>query len=390
MKKFVGKIKRLLFYLLSILIRCFTKIHRGRVLLWATDGLDYGCNPMYISNYLIDKNSEFEVWWMFDKSFNKQKINRELRIVIFSSVKYLLILNTAEFVITNHRTDFRGMYWKKRKYQKYIMTWHGSMPLKKIEKDAIESLYDGYETMAKYDSRACNLMLSDSDWYTKLIRCSFWYQGEILKTTMPRNDILYSSNDGVVRKKVCAFFNRPDSDNVFLLLYAPTFRTNHSVDFYIKEWENIKDILEAKTNKSVVVLLRLHPALFKLVDTNTLIKEDYVVNASVYPDMQELLVASDMLITDYSSSMFEFSLMRKPCFLYVPDRLVYDRGFYFDINQLPFPKSEAIDDLVEQIHVYNIHNDLNRVDLFFREVLGLYNIPNGCANVVQWMNNHRL
>ena len=84
-------------------------------------------------------------------------------------------------------------------------------------------------------------------------------------------------------------------------------------------------------------MLRLHPTLLGIVDTQDLISEDFVRNASCYESIQELLVASDILITDYSSTMFEFALLKKPCFLYTPDAKSYDRGFYFPIEDLPFP-----------------------------------------------------
>ena len=61
------------------------------------------------------------------------------------------------------------------------------------------------------------------------------------------------------------------------------------------------------------------------------------VDASFYPDVQELLFSSDILLTDYSSTMFDFMYSQKPCFLYTPDRKEYDRGYYWNIDELPFP-----------------------------------------------------
>ena len=99
-------------------------------------------------------------------------------------------------------------------------------------------------------------------------------------------------------------------------------------------------------------------------NTEKLIKHEYVTNASIYNDMQELMVSADMLITDYSTTMFEFYMMKKQCLLYMPDRDSYDRGFYFNLTELPFAQSTTISSLVDDIKrsdsmVYKIRHCLN-------------------------------
>ena len=387
--KFANKFIRFITYTVSLFLRFVLPVRKGRVLLWATLGKDYGCNPMYISKYLVKNEPYFDVWWMFRKGIEIKGLDFREKVCLYGSLKYLYILNTAEFIITNHRTRPRDFYWKKKRSQKYIMTWHGSMPIKKVEKDAIEALPEEYVKMAKMDSLNCDLMLSDSAFFTNLIRNSFFYEGEILKTSLPRNYKFYEKNGfKKYREKVLSYFNLNNSLDNLIVLYAPTFRDNNSVEQYITNWDKIKTAFETKYHKEVIILVRLHPNLLNTIDTNDLIQSNYVKNASIYGDMQELMVASDVLITDYSSTMFEFSMMNKPCFLYMPDLDIYNRGFYFNIQDLPFARSTDVPSLISDIIKYDNEIYGNRIKTFIRREFNLYDVSEGCVELSKWMHKH--
>src|SRR5699024_10923852 len=86
-----------------------------------------------------------------------------------------------------------------------------------------------------------------------------------------------------------------------------------------------------------LILVKLHPHLLSV--SNELTENDYVVNVTTYDDIQELLLIADMLISDYSSLIFDYALTKRPCFLYVPDLEDYikkERELYFNITELPF------------------------------------------------------
>ena len=134
---------------ISLLLCVFFKVKKGRVIFWSTIGKDYSCNPLYISNYLLDHEGDtFEVYWLYKKNLDKRVFDPRIKVVKYGSLMHLYIMQTAEFLVTNHRTSTKAMLWIKRAKQKYIMTWHGSMALKKIEKDAIQSLGSQYEKFA--------------------------------------------------------------------------------------------------------------------------------------------------------------------------------------------------------------------------------------------------
>ena len=127
-----------------------------------------------------------------------------------------------------------------------------------------------------------------------------------------------------------------------LALYAPTFRDDKAASLYGFQ----PDKLQKSLGDDWCIGCRLHPNL------NAEIPKDTAIPMSKYPDMQELLQACDLLITDYSSSMFDMAVAGKKCALYVPDLETYlanERGLYFDLMELPFPKATDMDALCEAV-----------------------------------------
>ena len=110
-----------------------------------------------------------------------------------------------------------AIYLRKRCGQKYVMTWHSSMGIKKVEKDVEDYLLPQYIESAQYDSSICDLILSGCSYRTEVIRRAFWYDGEILEKGTPRNDMLFVSQK-TFKDKICKKYNlNPDMK---ILLYA--------------------------------------------------------------------------------------------------------------------------------------------------------------------------
>ena len=132
------------------------------------------------------------------------------------------------------------------------------------------------------------------------------------------------------------------------MLYAPTFRNSHTLDLYDVDFARLKASLEKRFGGEWVIVLRMH---YYLADKAMAVGAPWLLNATDYPDMQELLLASDVLLTDYSSCMWDFSLMKKPCFLYARDINEYrgERDFYTPIESWPFPLAADNDGLEKVI-----------------------------------------
>ena len=376
--------------LLSFFIRCCNPVKKGHVVCWSYDFKQYSCNPKALTEYLLDNYPEYEITWVFRKGVNAKNIDNRIKCVRFRSIEYFRAINTAEFLITNCRTHPYNIGWKKRPGQKYLMLWHGGMALKKIEKDVEEKLGYQYPKKAKADSKACDLMISGCGFHTTLAKEKFWYDGEVLEKGLPRNDIFFDrSRHEKIRKTVCETFGiDPESK---IVLYAPTFRKPATIEPYRIEWTSVISELEKATNCSAVtVLLRLHPNLIGKFDTSSLINSPQVKDATMYHDMHELLCASDMLITDYSSSMFDMTLLGRPCLLYATDANQYDRGYYFELEKLPYPLAHNQAELIEHIRTFNADKHMKDCKEFDKQHIRSIECGKGSEGIAQWMKSHSL
>ena len=323
--------------IISWFVTLFTHVHKGRVVCWAYNFQQYSCNPRYLTEYLLENKRDYEIYWVLRRGVDSSQLPKDIRVVRFRTWGYLRLMATAEFLITNARTDPYRIYWHKRQGQKYFMLWHAGVALKQIEKDAADKLSFSYLQRAKADSKVCDLMISGCRMQTLLQKEKFWYEGEILERGIPRNDIFFQKEKHAsFRQHIATTYDIPLSHR--LVLYAPTFRIDHSTAPYDIPWDRVIPSLRNLFGEDEVsILVRMHPNLIGRVDTSHLVAYKNVVDATRYHDMQELLCASDMLITDYSSSMFDFAMQQRPCILYATDAERYDRGFYFNLRELPFP-----------------------------------------------------
>ena len=375
---------------ISAFMRCGVKIKRGRVVCWAYNYKQYGCNPRYLSQYILDNYPDMEVVWVFRRGVDISGIDERICCVRFRSLEYYKMINSAEFLVTNARTDPWLIYWNKRSGQKYLMLWHGGAALKQVEQDAEANLSYSYLRKAKRDSEVCDLMISGCRANTELIKRSFWYSGEILETGIPRNDIFF--NIGLhqeIRERINAKYGIPSGNRI--VMYAPTFRRSGTIAPYNINWPEILPYLKKMFGGvDVTVFLRLHPNLIGKVDTSTLQNAPEVVDMTRYHDMQELLCVSDMLITDYSSSMFDYAMLRRPCLLYATDVEQYDRGYYYDFKDLPFPLARNGEQLRELIANFDEDIYLNRLDDFLENTLGLKECGTAAKGLAEWMRSHMI
>lgn len=373
----------------SFFIRLFLPVRKGTVLCWSYDFKQYSCNPRYLTEYLLENNPELKIYWVFRNTTPPADVDSRIRCLKFHTWEYLIVANTAEFLITNCRTDAYRYYWKKRPQQKYMMLWHGGVALKRIEKDAESQLSFTYLTKAKSDSKMCDLMISGCKAQTRLLQEKFWYDGEILESGIPRNDMLFATeNHRAIREKVCSIYGiTPESK---LVLYAPTFRRNRSLDPYRIQWSEVITQLRAMYGtEQVKVFLRLHPNMLT-VDTSPLLNDPSVIDVTRYNDMQELLSICDLLITDYSSSMFDFSMLRKPCIIYATDIEQYDRGYYYTFDQMPYPVAGSQAELIETIRNFDLDQHLMKVDDFMSNTVGMFEDGNASRRIAAWMSEHSI
>lgn len=376
--------------MLSMFVRLGTKVKPGRVVCWAYNYKQYGCNPRYLTEYLLEHYPDMEIVWVFRKGVDTSAVDKRIKCVRFRTWEYLKMVNSAEFLVTNSRTDPWHIYWHKRPEQKYLMLWHGGAALKRVERDVEDRLGFSYVQKAKRDSKVCDLMISGCRANTELIKRSFWYSGEILEKGIPRNDIFFNTElHSVIRQRIVDKYNLSADGRI--VLYAPTFRRSGTIEPYRIDWSEMIPRLERMFGGAkVTLLLRLHPNLIGKADTSSLINHPSVIDMTRYHDMQELLCVSDMLITDYSSSMFDYAMLRRPCVLYATDVAQYDRGYYYDFRELPFPLAEDSEQLAALIEGFDEAKYQEKLRMFLDERLGLVERGVAAEELARWMVNNRI
>ena len=349
LKKIIYKIK--FFDLLFYIFRIF-KVKPNKILFEASAGNAYGDSPRVISEGL---NGNYDIVWVCNN--NKEKFPENIKTVERSSIKYIYEHVTSKVWVSNVR---KPGFCKKRKNQFYIQTWHSPLRLKKVEKDTEKFLEKQTIKNSINDAKMTDVMISGCDFSKKLYENSFWYNGEVKKFGTPRCDVFFY-DDKMKKIKENVYNSLRINKKNKIILYAPTFRKGNTY-FEYPDFENILDNVE-----NIVILVRFHHN--SKVDFKTNNKK--IINVTDYPDMQELLVACDLLITDYSSSMFDMLIAKKKCILYVPDYEEYlktNRDLYFKLNELPFEKCHGSKELLENILNFDEKKYYENINEFSKKI----------------------
>ena len=334
----------------TLLTRCLMRLcgifpMQDKAVFCAYYGKYHNCNPHSVFTEMQRQRPDWTyVWLMQDDSVQIEGAT----VVRPHSLKAIYHLATAAIWVDNAR---KPLWTVKRRGQYYVQTWHGGIALKQVEKDAEESLTEEYIANAKNDSACADLFLSGSRWQTQNYKDAFWYDGDILEYGLPRSDVLFRPAEKT-RQQVCDFYGL--SDDTHLLLYAPTFRASYTLSPYLtrEQCETLLEALAARFGGKWAALVRLHPNVAE--KQNAISYSDTILNGSKYNEINDLILACDVLITDYSSCMFDAMSAKKTVFLYLPDREAYlsDRGFYWDMAELPFAKADTCEGLVQNIHAH--------------------------------------
>jgi CDP-glycerol glycerophosphotransferase (TagB/SpsB family) len=282
----------------------------------------YADSPRAISEELQRRGAELEqVWAVSDPA---AKVPDGIAVVEPGSLKYLELLGRARFVVSNNTMP---LYFRKKHGSTYLQTWHGT-PLKRIGFDVGPISPAGspaYLSQLRREVVSWDVLLSPNRFSTEIFRRAFGFEGEILETGYPRNDLLSSPERDQVRERVRDELQiHPD---VRAVLYAPTWRDNTKFSSEL----DLEAMAKAMGNQHVI-LLRAHE---RVAHTVALGDGAPVRNVSAYPDIRELYLAADVLITDYSSAMFDFAVTGKPMLFFTYDLAAYRdelRGFYFDFE----------------------------------------------------------
>ncbi len=297
----------------------------------------YGDSLSRISEYLYEAYPAVEIVWAYRNEDLKHlaEYPKYIKTVLFESKEYYKELSTSAVWVFNVLVP-QGVI--KRKEQLYIQVWHGDKPFKRIGNDAAsKSNYKKKSAGRRFsEQELCDYFVTGSILFIDIWKRSMGYSGLTIKTGLPRNDDFFNSdiNLSTIRQEIGV----PDDKK--LLIYAPTFRDHISDNGVIGTDINICRILDALERKyqcDWLCLKRSHGGTHLELDKT---KDDKrIIDVSQYRDMTNLMLISDLLITDYSSCAGDFAYSGRPVLLYQDDYDIYtskDRSLIFDMEKTPF------------------------------------------------------
>lgn len=344
-------------------------------------GKYFNCNPKAIATYIGNHNQmSLQIIAVVDNPKLYKNKYPNIKFVKTKSVAHLIAQLSCKIFIANVRMS----EFEKKSGQIYIQTWHGMGP-KKSEKDSIEALGYEYIQNAIKDCNQTDIMLSGSKWQTDWIRNSTWYKGRILEVGTPRDDCFFIANEYETKKNRVYETYHINIDTK-LILYAPTFRSFGEIAQNSIDVNTLLQTFSKKIGGNYVLLLRLHPNVARqpLPEIYAKYLSKKVFNATSYPDIQDLLCASDVLITDFSSVSTEFVMQDKPCFLYIPDYNTYDRGLYFKPEEMPFPYSFDEKQLIQTVQLFDFSNYAKRL-ASYKEKIGMSENGTSCVRIEEYL-----
>jgi len=360
MKAFLKKI-------LVFIYHCMAKIlplSRKKAIFMSNMGRNYSGNPRAVYEEML-RDIRFEKLkkvWAFNGDFfgmvnryGKTLLPKGCKIVRYGGLRYYFHMATAGIWVFDTRQE---PYLVKRKYALYLMTWHGT-PLKKLGLDMLSLNMSGekrdlkaYTDSFTEESGKWDYLIAQNDFSASVFPGCFGYKGRVLTTGYPRNDRLVregltvrekAQEDTEVRKKV--------------LLYAPTWRDDEYLSGGFYKCPSRPDFvkLEKALGDKYRIMLKLH-YLVKLKKRDipqSCIDSGFVKVYGNEIDISSLYLKADALIGDYTSAIFDYSVLDRPMFFFCYDLEKYRdslRGFYMNLEEIaPGPISGNEEELIADI-----------------------------------------
>lgn len=332
-------------------------VKKNRIVFDSSLGKSYAGNPKHIYEYLMANGYDLIwdcIWFYENERYNIPGMSRQVR---YGRLRYIYYMATAKVWVFDSR---QPEFLVRRKGTYYIQTWHGT-PLKRLALDmedvfmAGETDIDSYKEHFAKNVHTWDFLISQNPFSTATFRRAFDFHKEMLEIGYPRNDILFRENTEEDTQRYRRKLGLPLDKKI--ILYAPTWRDDEfsEDDRYEFRPQISFEKLQKELGDEYVMIVKYHYLIMDAVDWSPY--EGFVYHFDQSRDIAELFLVSDILVTDYSSVMFDFSIMRRPMFFFAYDFYKYKnelRGFYFSYSkEMPGPISTTTEELIADIHNYD-------------------------------------
>lgn len=312
-------------------------------------GRNYSDNPRYIFEYLSRHfPGKYRCIWILNR---KEKLPYPGKRVRRFSLSYFYYMARSRYFVFNGR---QPKYFIKREGSVFLETWHGT-PLKKLVFDMgeVTSASPMYKRDVYIQSRSWDYLIAPNQFSEEIFRRCFMYDGKMLSTGYPRNDIPHLDEEKArtLAAEVKRELRIPKDKKV--ILYAPTWRDDefYSSGQYKFSLRLDLDKVRRELGEEYVVVLRTHYFIVDSLDLSAF--EGFAYDAGSYQDIARLYLISDVLITDYSSVFFDFANLKRPMLFFTYDLEKYRsvlRGFYINMEEeLPGPMLFTTEEIIASL-----------------------------------------
>ncbi|SFB21062.1 MULTISPECIES: CDP-glycerol glycerophosphotransferase family protein [unclassified Bacillus (in: firmicutes)] len=345
MRKTIVSLYQFLFYKVLFSIFKLFPTDQKKIIYISHYGNRFGCNPKSMFEYVVENYPEYKnIVVLNQQGHNHAEEN--VKYVSYYSVAFLIELATSKYWVVNTNLN---PYLKPKKGTEYLQTWHGAGAFKKFGLDLPDSREKEKQSWKK-DTSHWTKMLSSSESIIDIYSSACGIDKTIIHPTgLPRNDVFFQTKDTLKRKE--EFYKTYNiNPNKKIILYAPTYRDMNNDNPLNLDFSRLQKDL----GEEYVFVLKLHPFLAKYQFETKEDGEKFVFNLSAIDDIQDLLLIADVLITDYSSVIFDYALTGKPMLFYSYDLEEYERGFYFEYKGfVPGPIVYTQEQLTAQLQNYD-------------------------------------
>ena len=338
---------------------------KKQVIFASFSGRRYGDNPKYISEELHRMHPEVRQIWVYRYRSQKAEYPDYLKLVRYNSLKMFFTYATSKVWVDSCVLPL--WLYKRKRGQFFLQTWHGGLGFKKIELNLEHPTDKDLHRRTRHNSKMFDLMLADSDWTAQVFRSAFDYHGEIAKIGLPKDAATLSQDREQIKKKVREFYHlEPDTK---IALYAPSLRDKPSKEIFGLDIQKLTESLRWKFQGDWKVIARLHPGNDAF--QREMVKNIGAIDGRLYSDIQDLVGAADVIISDYSSIVFSGAMLSIPTFCLAIDEAefkTHERSFCVKLRELPFSVANTNEELCTNISKFNLKTYKKSVEAYYREV----------------------
>ncbi|MDV7693658.1 CDP-glycerol glycerophosphotransferase family protein [Pediococcus parvulus] len=368
-------IKVLIRYFLILINDCLIclPIKRHLIIFESFNGQDVSDNPAAIYQELVLTHPEYAPSLFFGiKGRRFEEVKRtypEIQILKRWSFKWIWTVARAEYWVFNSRMP---LWWHKNRGTTYVQTWHGT-PLKKLGVDIENVEIPGtttteYHAAFKKESARWDYLIAPNSYSEAIFKRAFGFNNKFIRSGYPRNDVLYLDNNlDTIRHLKLKILGDSDAK---VVLYAPTWRDDEFIykgryrfdlPFDLKKFFSL-------VSRDTILIIRPHYLVKDHIDIRGFEKR---VRILADTDINQLYLISDLLITDYSSVMFDFANLHRPMLFFPYDLDHYAgklRGFYFNyLEECPGPIVTTSTEFYKQLSVFDFEGTFANYDRQFNE-----------------------